>query len=39
VEAIHGMKKAGIHQVAVQPIIDNKKTVEVFAREIISRIK
>ena len=39
VEAIHGMKKAGIHQVAVQPIIDNQNTVELFSREIISRIK
>jgi len=39
VESIHNMKKAGIHQVAVQPIIDNQKTVEVFSREIMSRVK
>ncbi len=39
VESIHNMKKAGIHQVAVQPIVDNRKTVEVFSREIMSRVK
>ena len=39
VEAVHGMKKAGIHQVAIQPIVDNQKTVEQFSREIISRVK
>lgn len=38
VDAIHNMKKAGIHQVAIQPIIDNKKTVEIFAKEIIARV-
>lgn len=39
VESVHNMKKAGIHQVAVQPIVDNRKTVEVFSREIMSRVK
>ena len=39
VEAIQNMKKAGIHQVAIQPIIDNRKTVEVFSKEIIARVK
>ncbi|NQV22173.1 MAG: LLM class flavin-dependent oxidoreductase [Rhodospirillales bacterium] len=39
IDAIQNMKKAGIDQVAIQPIIDNKQTVETFAREIISRIK
>ena len=39
VEAVQNMKKAGIHQVAIQPIVDNQKTVEVFAKEIMSRVK
>lgn len=39
VEAVQNMKKAGIHQVAIQPIVDNRKTVEVFAKEIIPRVK
>lgn len=39
VESVQNMKKAGIHQVAVQPIVDNRKTVEQFSREIMSRVK
>lgn len=38
VESIRAMKAAGIDQVAIQPIIGNQETVEIFAREIISRI-
>jgi alkanesulfonate monooxygenase SsuD/methylene tetrahydromethanopterin reductase-like flavin-dependent oxidoreductase (luciferase family) len=38
VDSIHAMRAAGIDQVAIQPIIDNQKTVEVFAKEIISRV-
>lgn len=39
VESIQNMRKAGIHQVAVQPIIDNRRTVELFAKEIMARVR
>lgn len=39
VESIHNMKKAGIHQVAIQPIVDNRATVETFSREVMARLK
>ncbi len=39
VEAIHNMRKAGIDQVAIQPIIDNQRTVEIFSKQIMSRVK
>lgn len=38
VAQVQGMKDAGIDQVAIQPIIDNQKTVDIFSREIISRV-
>ncbi len=37
-EAIQTMKKAGVHQVAIQPITDPRETIETFAKEIIRRM-
>jgi len=37
-EAIQNMKKAGVHQVAIQPITDPRETIETFAKEIIRRM-
>lgn len=38
-ESIRAMKKAGIRQVAIQPISEPRETVERFAKEIIKRWK
>jgi alkanesulfonate monooxygenase SsuD/methylene tetrahydromethanopterin reductase-like flavin-dependent oxidoreductase (luciferase family) len=37
VDAIQNMKKAGIRQVAIQPVTDTRATIETFAKEIIRR--
>jgi 5,10-methylenetetrahydromethanopterin reductase len=39
IEAIHNMKKAGIKQVAIQPIGNPRDTIETFTREIMRRVK
>ncbi|MBI3302512.1 MAG: LLM class flavin-dependent oxidoreductase [Deltaproteobacteria bacterium] len=39
IEAIQNMKKAGIQQVAIQPITDPRATTETFSKEIMRRIK
>lgn len=39
IAAIQNMKKAGIHQVAIQPVTDTRVTIETFAREIMRRMK
>lgn len=39
IAAIQNMKKAGIHQVAIQPVTDTRVTIETFAREIMRRVK
>lgn len=36
--AVAAMQKAGIDQVAIQPILDVRETTESFAREVISRV-
>ena len=36
-ESIRSMKKAGIRQVAIQPIVDPRETVEQFAKHVIRR--
>ena len=33
--AVDGMRRAGIHQVAIQPILDNRHTIERFSTDII----
>jgi alkanesulfonate monooxygenase SsuD/methylene tetrahydromethanopterin reductase-like flavin-dependent oxidoreductase (luciferase family) len=38
-EAIQNMRKAGIHQVAVQSVTDPRETIETFAKEIMRRVK
>jgi len=38
-EAIENMKKAGVHQVAIQPITDPRETIETFAKEIMRRMR
>jgi hypothetical protein len=37
--SIRAMKKAGIHQVAIQPIVDNRTTLQSFSREIIKAMR
>jgi 5,10-methylenetetrahydromethanopterin reductase len=39
IEAIHNMRKAGIQQVAIQPVLDPRETIEAFSKEIIRRMK
>jgi 5,10-methylenetetrahydromethanopterin reductase len=39
IEAIHSMRKAGINQVAIQPVTDPRGTIETFAKEVIKRVK
>lgn len=39
IESIQAMKKAGINQVAIQPVTDPKETIESFSKEIIKRMK
>ncbi|MEW6297198.1 MAG: LLM class flavin-dependent oxidoreductase [Thermodesulfobacteriota bacterium] len=39
IEAIHTMQKAGIHQVAIQPVLNPRDTIETFSREIMRRMK
>ena len=39
IEAIHNMRKAGIQQVAIQPVLDPRETIETFAKEIIRRVR
>ena len=39
IESIQAMKKAGINQVAIQPVTDPKETIESFAKEILQRMK
>src|SRR5712692_1730436 len=39
IEAVHNMKKAGIQQVAIQPVTDPRATIETFAKEIMRRGK
>jgi len=36
---IRAMKKAGIRQVAIQPIVDNRTTLQSFSREIIKAVR
>ena len=36
-EAVRSMRKAGVHQVVVQPVTDVRKTLETFSREIIRK--
>jgi 5,10-methylenetetrahydromethanopterin reductase len=38
-EAIQNMKKAGIQQVAIAPVVDPRATIETFAKEIMRRMK
>ena len=39
VDSIRAMKKAGIRQVAIQPIVDNRTTLQTFSREIIKAMR
>ncbi|MCS6924879.1 MAG: LLM class flavin-dependent oxidoreductase [Candidatus Binatia bacterium] len=39
IEAIETMRKAGIHQVAIQPVLDPRGTIETFSKEIMRRIQ
>ena len=39
IDAIKGMKKAGIKQVTIQPVTDARTTIETFSREIIRRMR
>jgi alkanesulfonate monooxygenase SsuD/methylene tetrahydromethanopterin reductase-like flavin-dependent oxidoreductase (luciferase family) len=39
IEAIQNMKKAGIQQVAIQPVTDTRETIETFAKEILRKVK
>jgi alkanesulfonate monooxygenase SsuD/methylene tetrahydromethanopterin reductase-like flavin-dependent oxidoreductase (luciferase family) len=39
IDAIKGMKKAGINQIAVQPVTDPRATIETFSKEIIRRMR
>jgi 5,10-methylenetetrahydromethanopterin reductase len=38
IESIHAMERAGIRQVAIQPVVDNRRTIETFSREIMKNI-
>lgn len=39
IESIKAMKKAGINQVAIQPVTDTKETIDSFSKEILRRMK
>jgi 5,10-methylenetetrahydromethanopterin reductase len=39
IDSIRAMKKAGIRQVAIQPIVDNRTTLQTFSREIIKAMR
>ncbi len=39
VESIHAMRKAGVRQVAIQPVVDNQRTLQTFAREIMRAMR
>jgi hypothetical protein len=39
VDSIRAMKKAGIRQVAIQPIVNNRTTPQTFSREIIKAMR
>src|SRR5262249_49318075 len=39
IDSIRAMKKAGIRQVAIQPVVDNRTTLQTFSREIIKRMR
>lgn len=39
IEAIQNLKKAGVRQVAIQPVTDSRATIETFAKEIMQRVK
>jgi 5,10-methylenetetrahydromethanopterin reductase len=39
VEAIFAMERAGMRQVAIQPVVDNQKTLETFSREIMKNLR
>jgi hypothetical protein len=39
VDSIRAMKKAGIRRVAIQPIGDNRSTLQSFSREIIKAMR
>ena len=39
VDAIYAMKKAGLNQVAIQPVTDARETIETFSKEIIRRMR
>lgn len=38
-EAIETMRTAGIHQVAIQPVLNPRETIETFSKEIMRRIR
>ena len=38
-ESVRAMKKAGIKQVAVQPVTDSRDTIEAFAKAVIRKMK
>ena len=38
VDSIDNMRRAGIHQIAIQPILSARDTIDSFAREILPRI-
>jgi hypothetical protein len=39
VDSLRAMKKAGTRQVAVQPIVDNRTTLQTLSREIIKTMR
>ena len=39
IDAIKGMKKAGINQITVQPVTDARAAIETFSKEIIRRMR
>jgi alkanesulfonate monooxygenase SsuD/methylene tetrahydromethanopterin reductase-like flavin-dependent oxidoreductase (luciferase family) len=38
-ESVQAMKKAGINQVAVQPVADSREMIEAFAKSVIRKMK
>ncbi len=38
-ESVQAMKKAGINQVAVQPVADSREMIEAFAKAVIRKMK
>ena len=38
-ESIDGMRNAGVHQVAIQPILDNRETIDQFSSEIMPHLQ